>query len=140
MSYQFAENQASINQPSSFRLAPNVAALISYIWIPVTSILVLVTEKENRTVRFHAFQSLFLGLAVFVSSIVLSVVMGILGGIAAMFSATLGMLVMFGSLILWLVFTVAIVAAWVMCLVKAYRSEMYQLPFVGKFAERMASK
>lgn len=140
MSYQVANNQTSAGQPSSFGLAPNVAALLSYVWIPVTGVLVLVTEKENRAVRFHAFQSLFLGLAVFASSIVLSIAMSVLGGVLAMISSTLALLVALASLAVWLAFTVVIVAAWIVCLLKAYRGEMYQLPVVGKFAERMASK
>jgi uncharacterized membrane protein len=140
MSYQFAENQTTINQSSSFGLSPNVAALISYLFIPVTSILVLATEKENRAVRFHAFQSLFLGAAVVASSIVLSIVMSVLGGILAMISGTLGLLVIFVSLAVWLAFTVAILAGLIICLLKAYRGEMYQLPFIGNFAEQMTNK
>ena len=136
MSYQFANNQPQ----SSFGLAPNVAALVSYIWIPVTSILVLVTEKQNRTVRFHAFQSLFLGLGVFAASIALSIVMGVVGAILAAVSSTLAVLAALVSLVVWLAFTVAILAAWVLCLVKAYRGEEYQLPVVGKFAAGMVNK
>ena len=136
MSYQFANNQVQ----SSFGLAPNVAALVSYIWIPVTSIIVLVTEKQNRAVRFHAFQSLFLGLGVFAVSIALSIVMGVVSAILAAVSSTLGVLAALVSLVAWLAFTVAILAAWILCLVKAYRGEMYQLPVVGKFAAGMVNQ
>jgi uncharacterized membrane protein len=78
MSYNFANNHTSFNKPSTFGLSPNAAAVISYIWIPVTSAIVLVTEKENRMVRFHAFQALFMGLAVFAATLVLSLVIGVL--------------------------------------------------------------
>src|SRR6476660_5972275 len=77
MSYNFANNQSIINKPSTFGLSPNGASLISYLWIPVTSVIVLVTEKENRLVRFHAFQALFMGLAIFAATIVLSIGIGI---------------------------------------------------------------
>ncbi len=43
---------------SSTGLAPNVAAALSYILGPITGVLFLVLEKENRFVRFHAAQSI----------------------------------------------------------------------------------
>lgn len=136
MSYQFTDNQTQ----SSFGFSPNVAALLCYIWIPVTSILVLVTEKQNRVVRFHAFQSLFLGLSIFAATIVLSVVIGILTLIAGAISPYAGLLVSVVSLLIWLVIAAALLGVWVLCLVKAYRGGTYKLPLVGKFAEQMANK
>src|SRR5215203_2774119 len=135
MSYNFANNQTS-----TFGLSPNGASLISYLWIPVTSIIVLVTEKENRLVRFHAFQSLFMGLGIFAATIVLSVVIGIFMLIAGAVSASLGIIVSMLSLLVWVVIAFALLALWVLCLVKAYRGEMYKLPVVGKYAEKMANK
>lgn len=140
MSYNFANNQSAFNKPSTFGLSPNAAALVSYIWIPVTSAIVLVTEKENRMVRFHAFQALFMGLAVFVATILLSVVIGVLTLVAGAVSTSLGLLVSVGSLLVWLVIAAALLGLWVFCLVKAYRGEMYKLPVVGSYAEKMSGK
>ena len=142
MSYQFAAHRPdSIGAPqSSFGLSPNAASLVSYLWIPVTSILVLVTEKQNRLVRFHAFQSLFLGLGAFALTIVLSVVVGVLMLIAGAISPYLGIVVSLASLLVWMVLAFAILGLWIMCVVKAYRGEMYKAPIVGKFAERTAAK
>jgi uncharacterized membrane protein len=136
MSYQFTESAA----PSSFGFSPNVAALLCYIWIPVTSILVLVTEKQNRVVRFHAFQSLFLGLSIFAATIILSVVIGILTLVAGAISASAGILVSIVSLLVWLVIATALLGVWILCLVKAYRGGTFKLPIVGKFAESMTNK
>lgn len=135
MSYNFAQNQTS-----TFGLSPNAAALISYIWIPVTSIIVLVTEKENRLVRFHAFQSLVMGLSVFALSIVLSVVIGVLMFVAGMISPYLGLIVSMCALLVWGVIALALLALWAFCLVKAYRGEMYSVPVVGKYAEKLVNK
>lgn len=140
MSYQFANQSSSVNSQSSFGLAPNVAALVSYVWIPLTSIAVLVTEKENRLVRFHAWQSIFLGVSLAVMSIVLSVVIGILMLVAGVISPYAGILVSIVSLLVWLFLAVAILGVWIMCLVKAYQGAMYRLPIVGKYAEQMANK
>jgi uncharacterized membrane protein len=136
MSYQFTAAQTQ----SSFGLSPNVAALICYIWIPMTSILILLTEKQNRTVRFHAYQSFFLGLGVFAASIVLSVIIGILTLIAGLISPYAGMFVSIISLLVWLVIAAALLGVWVLCLVKAYGGGTYKLPLVGKYAEQMANK
>src|SRR5215213_1474220 len=131
MSYNFAQNQAAINKPSTFGLSPNAASLISYIWIPVTSIIVLVTEKENCLVRFHAFQSLFMGLMIFALTIVLSVVIGVLMLVAGAISPYLGILVSVISLLVWIIIAFALLALWVLCLVRAYRGAMFKLPVVG---------
>jgi uncharacterized membrane protein len=140
MSYQFVNQTQAVNQASTFGLSPNAAALLSYIWIPVTSIIVLVTEKQNRHTRFHAFQSLFLGIGLFAFTIVLSVVIGILTLMAGAISPYAGILVSLVSLLVWLVISVALLAVWIMCLVKAYRGVLYKLPIIGKYAERMANK
>ena len=140
MSYQFANNQMSMNQTSSFGLSPNVAALVSYIWIPVTSILVLATEKENRLVRFHAWQSVFLGLSCFAASIILSSVIGIVMLVAGLVSPYAGILVSILSLVVWLVVAAAMLGVWVLCLVKAYQGAMHRLPLIGNYAEKMANK
>lgn len=141
MSYQYANNQMqAVNGASTFGLSPNGASLLTYIWIPVTSIIVLVTEKENRLVRFHAFQSLFLGLSVFALTIVLSVVIGILMLVAGAVSPYAGIMVSIVSLLVWVIVAFAFLGVWIMCLVKAYRGAMYKLPVVGKFAERMINK
>ncbi|HEY0457810.1 MAG TPA: hypothetical protein VGC97_01585 [Pyrinomonadaceae bacterium] len=135
MSYNFANNQTS-----TFGLSPNAAALISYLWIPITSIIVLVTEKENRLVRFHAFQSLFLGLGIFAFTIILSIIIGILTLVAGAVSPYAGIIVSVLSLLVWMVIAIALVGLWVLCLVKAYRGEMYKLPIVGSQAEKMVNK
>lgn len=133
-------NQQIVNQTSTFGFSPNGASLLAYIWIPVTSIIVIVTEKENRLVRFHAFQSLFLGLSLFALTLVLSVIIGILTLVGGAISPYLGLIVSVISLLLWLVIALAILGLWALCLLKAYKGEMYKLPIIGKLAEKQANK
>lgn len=141
MSYQIANQQSpAINAASTFGLSPNGASLLSYVWIPVTSIVVLVTEKENRLVRFHAFQSLFLGLSLFALTIALSVVIGVVMLVAGLISPYAGIIVSVISLLVWVIVAFAFLGVWIMCLIKAYRGATYKLPVVGKFAERMINK
>jgi uncharacterized membrane protein len=140
MSYQFAQQPQFSNQTSTFGLSPNGAALLSYIWIPVTSIVVLATEKKNRHARFHAFQSLFLGMVLIALTFTLSIVMGILMFVAGSISPYAGIIVSLASLLVWLVISAALLAIWIRCLMKAYRGEQNKLPFIGKTAWRMANK
>jgi uncharacterized membrane protein len=133
-------NQQIINQTSTFGFSPNGASLLAYIWIPVTSIIVLVTEKENRLVRFHAFQSLFLGLSLFVLTLVLSIVIGILTLVGGAISPYLGLIISVISLLLWIVIAFAILGLWALCLLKAYKGQMYKIPVIGNLAEKQSNK
>lgn len=133
-------NQQIVNQTSTFGFSPNGASLLAYIWIPVTSIIVIVTEKENRLVRFHAFQSLFLGLSLFSLTLVLSVVIGILTLVGGAISPYLGLIISVISLLLWIVIALAILGIWALCLLNAYKGKMYKLPVIGKLAEKQANK
>jgi uncharacterized membrane protein len=135
-----SSNQSFINQTSTFGFSPNAASLLAYIWIPVTSIIVLVTEKENRLVRFHAFQSLFMGLIIFAMTIVLATAIGIFTLVGGLISPYLGLIVSALSLLIWVVIAFALLGLWVLCLVKAYRGEMYKVPFAGNLAEKQAYK
>ncbi len=140
MSYQFTGSQAVSGAPSSFGLTANVAALVAYLFVPVTSIVVLATEKENRLVRFHAWQSIFYGLGISALSIVLSVVIGVLSFVLSAISPVAGFVVTILSLLVWLALVAVIVAVWAFCLYQAYRGEIYKLPLFGKFAENMINK
>lgn len=105
-------------------LAQNLAGALAYLLGPITGILFLVIEKENRFVRFHAMQSTVLciawiivsvGLAFFTAVPVLGWIIGILT------SFVLGL----GGFILWLVLM------W-----KAFQGEEWELPIVGPFARK----
>ena len=74
---------------SVFGLDQNIAALLCYLPIMfihlIVSIAVIAQDKENKIVRFHAFQSLFLTIASTVVQVILVVLffaLWIVGGIA----------------------------------------------------------
>ena len=54
---------------------PKISAAISYIWI--VGVVFFILEKENKFVRFHAFQSIFLSVA----CIALMIVEGIINSV-----------------------------------------------------------
>ncbi|MDQ3685355.1 MAG: DUF4870 domain-containing protein [Acidobacteriota bacterium] len=125
---------------SSTGLQENLAALLTYIFIPITSIIFLVIEKSSRLVRFHAMQALLLGVGMFVLMIVLSIVMTVVIGVAAAASSTLAGIVGLISMLFWLVLLIGMLLVWVLCLVKAYQGQMFKLPIIGNIAEGLVSK
>jgi len=111
-------------------LAPNIASLLCYICTPITGIIFLLIEKENKDVKFHAWQSLVFGVAYIALIIVLEILAAILGMIASV----LGIIVGFFIPILML----AAFIIWIVCLVKAYQGERWRIPFIGDFAAKKA--
>jgi len=115
-------------------LDANVGALLTYLPICgvslIYSIIVLVTEKDNKFVRFHAFQSLLLLAAI----VVLSIGITIISVIFAFISTTLATL--FGLLV-WLPLLAFIGLAIFLC-IKAYNGEKTKLPVIGNLAEGWA--
>lgn len=113
----------------------NVGGLLVYLPVCgislIYSIIVLVTDKQNKIMRFHAFQSLLLmaGLVVlWIGIVVISVVL-------AFVSSTLSMLF---SLVVWLVVLAFLGLAIYMC-IKAYGGEMTKLPVIGDMADKWSN-
>lgn len=98
-------------------LDENVAAALSYGLGWITGVLFLVTEPQNRFVRFHAMQSTIVFLALSVACVVLQSI-PILGMLLTVF------IVIPASAVLWLIL-----------MFKAYQGEHFKLPIAGEMAE-----
>jgi uncharacterized membrane protein len=107
-------------------LSDNVAGMLSYLLIPAIVFLVLEPYNKRRFIRFHAFQSIFLCLALFVLGIAMSILWHI---------PFLGWLVLF---LLWPLISLAELILWIILLMKAYQGQMFKLPVVGDMAEKQA--
>jgi len=112
-------------------MASNVAGLLTYILGFITGIIFLVIEpyKNDKFVRFHAFQSIFFNVALVVFWIAYLILSSILGFVS------LGILAMLMGL-LGLVITLAILAYWIFLMYKAYNNELYKIPFIGDLAAK----
>jgi len=104
------------NQKSALGLDGNITVLIGYI-----------IEKDNKFIRFHAFQAALYWAAVFVVYIALIFVMAFL----AFFSGTLASLF---SLLIFL-FGLAVTGGVIFLAIKSYQGEMIKLPVIGEMAE-----
>ena len=104
---------------ASSGMSENLTAALSYLWITAIIFLLIEPYKNQKFVRFHSFQSLFLGIASFGIHIVLSLI-PIIGWILLPF-ASLG------------IFIIAVIAA-----VKAYQNQEFKLPVIGEMAAKQA--
>jgi uncharacterized membrane protein len=96
----------------------NVAAALAYILGWISGIALLLLERENRFVRFHAMQSTIVFGALSVAWFVCVAVIPILGWIISF------IIIPPLSAVLWLVL-----------MFKAYHGERYKVPVVGDMAE-----
>jgi uncharacterized membrane protein len=105
---------------SSGGISAGVAALLSYLlWIPAIIFLLIEPYNKDRTIRFHAFQGLFLGLVSIVGNIVL------------------GMIPFIGW-ILMPFFWLAILIVAIMASVKAMQGTKMMIPVIGELAQKQA--
>jgi uncharacterized membrane protein len=106
-------------------LTDNVASALCYALGLVTGILFLVLApyNQNRKIRFHAFQSIFMHAAVIVVWIAMLLVSAISGG-----------MLLFVMPLIWLGFFVL----WLVLIIKAYQDQKLVLPIIGPLAEKQA--
>lgn len=110
-------------------LTQNVAGALAYVLGLITGIvfLVLAPYNQNRFVRFHAFQSIFLHGAWIVFWIVNMVITAMLPITLMVISSLLSLVIALGGLVLW-----------IFCIIKAYNNEMFKIPVLGDLAEKQA--
>lgn len=118
-------------------LDTNVGALLCYLPICaislIYSIIVLVTDKDNRSMRFHAFQSLLLTGAYIVVVIALQIFAALVG-----VATGSGMLASLVSLVVLLA-VVAFLGAMIYGMIKGYQGQAFKFPVVGDMAEKWAN-
>jgi uncharacterized membrane protein len=109
-----------------------MACALCYLLGVITGVLFLVLEpyNKNRNVRFHAFQSIFVWLAM--------VAVGIVFGIVVTIIALIPFIGWTVSVLLWPLFGLGTFALWVMLMYKAYNRERWVLPIIGPLAEKQA--
>ncbi len=125
---------------SSTGLDENIAALLSYVFGWVSGLIFFLIEKDSRLVRFHAMQSLLFNVLVAVVAIALWIVLFVVFLVVSQVSGALATILSLISVLVWLVLGVAILAGWVLCLVKAFQGQYFKLPVIGNFAEKFSAK
>jgi uncharacterized membrane protein len=125
-------------------LESNVGAMLCYIANflcclgVILAIVFLVTEKENRFVKFHAVQSLLLAAV----QLGVGIIVGILGLLLGMVLDMIHMSLLSWILILGLrvILFLIFIILWLIAGIKAYGGQWYKLPVIGNFAWNTVNK
>jgi len=104
-------------------MADNVAGALCYLLVPAILFLMIAPYNQNKSVRFHAFQSIFLFVAMFAGSIVLGIVLVILH------------IWLFG---LHSLYSLACFVAWIYMLITTFQGKTTVLPVIGPIAQQQA--
>ena len=116
-------------------ITPRTASLLCYIpfvgWIAAIVVLATARFRYNHTVRFHAFQGLYLFVAWLLVSLVLAPFFAIsffTGGPHVPIFALSGLL------------KLVIFCTWIFMMVKVSQDEHFKLPILGELAEKSVSE
>jgi uncharacterized membrane protein len=105
--------------PKSTGLQENIASLLCYVLGWVTGIIFLIIEPNNKTVKFHAIQSIIVFGAFSVADVILIWIPFI------------------GWIISWLLGVLAFIL-WILLMYKAYQGVKFKVPIAGDIAEKNA--
>ena len=127
--------QASAKPPATDYMGsvnPRTASILCYIpivgWIPAIVVLASSRFRDNREVRFHAFQGLYLFVAWLIVDWVLGPVFHIPGMRFGPMPPIAGLM------------KLAMFAVWIYMMVSVSQERMVKLPIVGEMAERSVSE
>lgn len=122
--------QEDVTAASGTGLEPQFAAALAYLAGPFSGATILVAERTNRFVRFHAWQAI-IGLGGLGLLAILLLLFAFLG----LFLSPLAFTALYWSAAIAALVTLI---AWGICLVKAFGGSAWKLPFAGDYAERRA--
>ncbi len=124
------ESLVSALGESSTRWSPNVLAMLSYLLMWLSGLIIYNVEKKNDYVKFHAMQSIIVFGVLFYLALLLNVIIWWVPGLGTI------VWLVFGVVLAWpiILFTVLL---WVYLMVKAYRGERYKVRWAGKLAEKL---
>ncbi len=106
---------------SSTGLEENVAGLLCYVGWWVSGLVFVLLEQENKFVRFHAMQSIYVFGTITVASIIIGWI-PVIGGVIA------GLIWLLGFVL------------WIVLMIKAYQGTEFKVKWAGDFAERWVSR
>ena len=117
-------------------LDANLAAALGYI-IGILGLINFLIEKENKFVKFHGIQSVLYSVGVGAAFTVVWIVLIVFGIVLSAVSEVLGMLMWIFNSLLFLAFFLAMFGGLIYAAYKAYQGQMFKLPIVGNFAEKI---
>jgi uncharacterized membrane protein len=105
-------------QKTSLGLDENIAGALAYALGWITGVALLIVERDNQFVRFHAIQSAV-----------------VFGALCVLWFFGFSIPILGWALSIFVVTPVSALV-WLLMLYKAYRGERFKLPIAGKIAEQ----
>ncbi|MBN1525448.1 MAG: DUF4870 domain-containing protein [Spirochaetales bacterium] len=132
-----AKETKEARKKTSMGMDENLEALLAYLFSIIGGLIFFLGEKNSKFVRFHALQSILLGVVLIAVIIILSIIFGIVGLVLSP-SAWLAISFIIGliNLVVYLGFIVLTI----ICMIKAYQMEGFKIPVIGEIAEKQVSK
>jgi len=134
---------------STTKLKPNVAGLLCYVGFWVTGIIFLIIERKNKTVRFHAMQSLVAfgilniiwGIPWNIANSIKGATCPIWGGYYPLAQLAINA-VSIAATVVWGIFFALWWIFWGILMYKTYHDKLYKVPLfrLGDLAEKLIAK
>ena len=129
--------------PSSIGMDPKISAGLGYL-VGIIGIIFFFIEKQNRFVKFHALQAIFLHVGSSIVAFILYIPFVILVIGAAAASSSSGSSAVGGiSLLFTCLFSLLGIAwfvGWLVAMIQAFQGKYFKLPLIGKWADSIVSK
>ena len=130
---------------TSMNLEENIAGVLCYLLTWITGIIFYFMEKKNKTVRFHALQSILTFLPLMILTWIFVWIgspsvgyygsTNVYGYSVPNYSYNPGIPALI--YLSWLI-DVIIAILWIVLMIKAYQGEKFKLPIIGDIAEKHA--
>lgn len=112
-------------------LPENLEGAIAYLFAPITSIILLILDSENKFVKFHSFQSMFLSIILGAFNLLLSIIFGII--------FTVMPFLFFVGTIVKIIVAIITLIIYIVLIITALRGRMLVVPFIGDIAWNLAN-
>jgi len=107
--------------PTSEGLSDSAASGLAYITIiPAIIFLIVAPYNQKKEIRFHAWQSIFLFIAAFAIHVIL-------------------MLIPIVGWVLSIPFSILVLVVWIICLIKAFSGQRFNIPIIAPLAAKQAN-
>ena len=113
---------------TSLKLGENTEAALCYLLLWLSGIILYLVEKENKTVRFHAMQSILVFLPLNIIMIIVAVPQWLLPlyNIPLVFNMLAG--------ISWFL-RIVLIVLWILFVFSAYQGQKFKIPIISGIAK-----
>ena len=121
---------------TSMNLEENMASVLCYILVWVTGIIFYFLEKENKTVRFHAMQSILTFLPLTILGWIFVGPLGYSVSYSSIYGVPFGVPTLSPFYYVGILIYILMIVLWLILMFKAHQGIKFKLPVVGDIAEK----